>query len=190
MEPKIIIFSAPSGAGKTTIVRHLMEKREFRLEFSVSATSRKPRKNETNGKDYYFLSVEEFQDKITNNDFLEWEEVYENQYYGTLKSEVERIWSKGNNLLFDIDVQGGLNIKKIYNEKALAIFVAPPSLEELKKRILNRSTENEESLMKRLSKAEHEISFANRFDVILTNDDLQNTLKEAEDLVSKFIQGK
>lgn len=190
MEPKIIIFSAPSGSGKTTIVRHLMNNQNLRLEFSVSATSREPRSTEKDGTDYYFLSVKEFQNKIKKNEFLEWEEVYDNQYYGTLKSEVERIWSKGNNILFDIDVKGGLNIKKIYSDKALAIFVAPPSLEELKKRILNRSTENEESLMKRLSKAEHEISFANRFDIILTNKDLQNTLKEAEKLVSNFIHGK
>ncbi len=187
MNPKIIIFSAPSGAGKTTIVRHLMKKNYLNLKFSVSATSRAPRKNEIHGKDYYFLTVSEFQDKIKKGEFLEWEEVYENQYYGTLKTEVDRIWEKGKSILFDIDVQGGLNIKKFYKEKALAIFVSPPSLDELKKRIEKRSSESRESLQKRISKANYEMSFSNQFDKVLQNDDLEITLKEAENMVLDFI---
>lgn len=187
MVPKIIIFSAPSGAGKTTIVRHLMKKDYLHLEFSVSATSRPPRNNEIHGREYYFLSVSEFQNKIKKGEFLEWEEVYENQYYGTLKTEVDRIRERGKNILFDIDVQGGLNIKNIYKEKALAIFVSPPSLDELKTRIEKRSSESRESLNKRLSKATYEMSFADQFDKVLHNDDLAITLREAEKVILDFI---
>lgn len=185
--PKIIIFSAPSGAGKTTIIRHLLKKKELRLEFSVSATSRPPRNGETHGEQYYFLSAEEFKQKIAENAFLEWEEVYNNQYYGTLRSEVERIWNKGNNIIFDIDVVGGLNVKKTFNDKTLAVFVQPPSIEDLKKRIRKRSSEDATSIKKRLSKATYELSFADQFDYILVNDSLDQTLLEAEKIVTDFI---
>jgi len=186
MKGKLIIFSAPSGAGKTTIVRHLLEK-NLNLEFSVSATSRAPRHNETHGKDYYFLSAEEFKKKITNNEFLEWEEVYNGVYYGSLKSEVERIRNNGKNVIFDVDVVGGLEIKKIYGDEARAIFVQPPSVEELRKRLISRSTETEEKIQMRIAKAEHELSFASEFDVIITNNDLTQACKEAEKLIREFI---
>ena len=188
MAPKIIIFSAPSGAGKTTIIRYLMKMDYLHLEFSISATSRPPRNNEIHGKDYYFLSVSEFQNKINNGEFLEWEEVYDNQYYGTLKTEVDRIWERRKNILFDIDVQGGLNIKNIYKEKALAVFVSPPSLDELKTRIEKRSSESREWINKRIAKAKYEMSFADQFDKVLLNDDLEKTLKESEKLVLDFIE--
>ena len=187
MKGKLIIFSAPSGAGKTTIVRHLLEK-NLNLEFSVSATSRGPRHNETHGKDYYFLSVEEFKKKITNDEFLEWEEVYNGNYYGTLKSEVDRIRDLGKNVIFDVDVVGGLNIKKFYGKEALAIFVQPPSVEELRNRLKNRSTETEEKIQMRIAKAEQELSFANQFDVLITNNDLQQACLEAEALIRGFLE--
>jgi len=183
---KLVIFSAPSGAGKTTIVRHLLSC-ELNLHFSVSATSREPRKNETNAKDYFFISEKNFREKIKNNEFLEWEEVYNGIFYGTLKSEVERIRENGGNVIFDVDVAGGLNIKKYYGDSALAVFVQPPSIEELKKRLQQRSTETEEKINTRLAKAEHEISYAGFFDKILINDNLERALKEAEELVRKFI---
>jgi guanylate kinase len=187
MKGKLIIFSAPSGAGKTTIVQHLL-RRNLNLEFSVSATSRAPRPNETNGKDYYFLTEKEFKMKIENNEFLEWEEVYNGNYYGTLKSEVDRIRDLGKNVIFDVDVFGGLNIKKFYNDGALAIFVQPPSVEELRKRLVSRSTETEEKIQMRIAKAEHELSFANRFDVIITNNDLTLACREAEKVIREFIE--
>ncbi|HKI89354.1 MAG TPA: guanylate kinase [Draconibacterium sp.] len=183
---KLIIFSAPSGAGKTTIVKRLLQK-NFNLEFSVSATSREARKNETYGKDYYFLTPEEFTQKVKNNEFLEWEEVYTGTSYGTLKSEVERIRDLGKNVIFDVDVVGGLNIKKFYGEEALAIFVQPPSLEELEKRLRFRSTETEEKIKVRLAKAKHELSFANKFDVIIVNDNLEKAVKEAEKTIQNFL---
>lgn len=183
---KLVIFSAPSGAGKTTIVKHLLEQ-NLNLEFSVSATSREPRVNEANGKDYYFLSENEFKEKVKNNEFLEWEEVYKGTCYGTLKSEVERIRNLGNNIIFDVDVVGGLNIKKIYGSDALAVFVLPPNVEELVKRLKNRSTETEEKIKVRIAKAEYELGFANQFDVILINDDLENTLIQAEKTVRNFL---
>lgn len=186
MKGKLIIFSAPSGAGKTTIVKHLLQQ-NFRLEFSVSATSRQPRPGETDGKDYYFLSEEQFRKKIDNGEFLEWEEVYSGVFYGTLKSEVERIRSAGKNVIFDVDVVGGLNIKKFYGSEALAVFVQPPSVEELRKRLENRSTESEEKIKMRIAKAEQEMEFASRFDVIIVNDDLPNALNEAENVVSEFL---
>jgi guanylate kinase len=179
MKGKLIIFSAPSGAGKTTIVRHLLD-RKLNLEFSVSATSRAPRPNETNGKDYYFLTEKEFKRKIENNEFLEWEEVYKGVYYGSLKSEVERIRNLGKNVIFDVDVVGGLNIKKFYDDEALAIFVQPPSVEELRKRLISRSTETEEKIQMRIAKAEHELSFAKQFDKLVTNNDLEQACREAE----------
>jgi guanylate kinase len=186
MKGKLIIFSAPSGAGKTTIVKHLLQQ-DFGLEFSVSATSRQPRPTEVHGKDYYFLSENDFRKKIKNNEFLEWEEVYSGTFYGTLKSEVERIRQKGKNVIFDVDVVGGVNIKKYYGEEALAVFVQPPSVEELRKRLQNRSTEPEEKINMRVAKAEKELTFAKQFDMILINDELSETLKEAEKMIAGFL---
>lgn len=186
MKGKLIIFSAPSGAGKTTIVKHLLQK-GFNLEFSISATSREARHTETHGKDYYFLSGEEFLAKVKNNDFLEWEEVYKGTSYGTLKSEVERIRKEGNNVIFDVDVVGGLNIKKYYGDEALAVFVQPPSVEELRNRLVGRSTDSEDKIAMRVAKAEHELSFAPEFDVVITNDKLEVAFKEAEKIISDFL---
>ena len=184
---KLFIFSAPSGAGKTTIVRALLDKLDL-LEFSISATSRPKRKGEKNGVDYYFVSPEEFRQKIQNDEFVEWEEVYSGSYYGTLKSEMERIWSQGKHVVFDVDVAGGLNLKKQFGTKSLAIFVMPPSLEELEKRLIGRNTETQESINKRLQKAEFEIGFAKDFDVILVNNVLENAIEEARELVEAFVE--
>ena len=184
---KLIILSAPSGAGKTTIVKHLLQK-DLALEFSISATSRAPRNNEVDAKDYYFMTNEEFHKKVQNNEFLEWEEVYEGTCYGTLKTEVERIRDKGKNVIFDVDVVGGLNIKKYYGSEALAIFVKPPSVEELENRLRNRSTETEEKIQMRIAKAEHELSFAEQFDVVLINSDLEKACKEAKKLIQEFLK--
>ncbi|WP_340113470.1 guanylate kinase [Maribellus mangrovi] len=186
MKGKLIIFSAPSGAGKTTIVRHLLS-RGFDLEFSISATSREARHTETHGKDYYFLSAEEFSRKVDNDEFLEWEEVYKGTSYGTLKNEVERIRNKGKHVIFDVDVVGGLNIKKYYGKEALAVFVQPPSVEELRNRLTGRSTETEEKIAMRVAKAEHELSFAKQFDVVIVNDDLEKAFAEAEKVLSEFL---
>jgi len=183
---KLFIFSAPSGAGKTTIVKQLLQLNP-NLEFSISATSRAIREGEIEKKDYYFISADQFRKKIKNNEFLEWEEVYENQYYGTLKSELERIWEKGHHVIFDVDVVGGLNIKNAYPENALSVFVMPPSIEALKERLTNRCTENEASLKKRLEKADYELSFADKFDVILVNDELKAAVSEANKIVNNFI---
>jgi len=183
---KLIIFSAPSGAGKTTIVQHLL-KSNLDLEFSISAASRKKRSNEVNEKDYYFIPVEEFKKKIKNDDFLEWEEVYTDHFYGTLKSEVERIWANGKHVIFDVDVIGGLNIKKFHKERALAVFVMPPTAEHLEQRLRDRSTENETNLKKRIEKAEHELTFANKFDKIIVNDNLDEALREAREMVNNFL---
>ncbi len=183
---KLIIFSAPSGAGKTTIVQHLL-KQGFNLEFSISATSREARHTESHGKDYYFLSEKEFKEKVDTNEFLEWEEVYKGTCYGTLKSEVERIRKLGKNVLFDVDVVGGLNIKKFYGDEALAIFVQPPSIEELKERLTKRSTESEEKVAMRVAKAEKELGYAPRFDVVIINDELPQAFKDAEKIVSEFL---
>jgi guanylate kinase len=185
---KAIIFSAPSGAGKTTIVRHLLSIPSLRLSFSVSATSRPKRGKEEDGKDYYFLSASDFQARVKNGDFLEWEEVYTDQYYGTLKSEIERIWQSGYNVIFDVDVVGGLNLKKIFGENALAIFVQPPSIEVLNFRLRNRSTETPEKIAMRIEKAAHEMQFAPQFDFILINDKLEEALQQAEAKVSEFVQ--
>lgn len=185
-EGKLIIFSAPSGSGKTTLVHHLLSKPELKLSFSVSATSREKRPNETHGKDYYFLSADEFRSRIESNDFLEWEEVYTDQFYGTLKSEIDRVHSEGKHVMFDVDVVGGLNIKKQFGDNALAVFVKPPSIEELENRLRNRSTESEESLKKRVGKAAEEMEYANEFDVVLINDDLETAKTEAENLVTDF----
>lgn len=186
MDGKLIIFSAPSGSGKTTIVHHLLET-DLGLAFSISATSRKPRSNENEGVDYYFLDPETFRYKIENGSFLEWEEVYENQYYGTLRTEVERLWKEGKHVLFDIDVVGGLNLKKIYGHKALAIFVQPPSLKIMEKRLRKRGSDSEDQIMRRIAKAKEELAFSSKFDFILINDSLEKTLKEAEELVREFI---
>ncbi len=186
MKGKLIIFSAPSGAGKTTIVRQLLE-RGLNLEFSVSVTSRSPRPNELHGRDYYFLTLDEFKKRVAAGDFLEWEEVYAGICYGTLKSEIDRICGAGRNVIFDVDVVGGLNIKRQFGEQALAIFVQPPSIEELRTRLKNRSTESEEKIAMRIAKAEHELSFANKFDIIVVNENLEQAVAEAEKLVRNFI---
>jgi guanylate kinase len=183
---KLIIVSAPSGAGKSTIVDHLL-KAHLNLEFSVSATSRPKRPNETDGLHYYFITPEQFRKKITENEFLEWEEVYNNQFYGTLKSEVERIRNQGKNVVFDVDVVGGLNIKNYYKDEALAIFIMPPSLNVLRDRLVRRATENPESLHKRIEKAELELSYAQKFDRIIINDQLAVALAEADRVVEEFL---
>jgi guanylate kinase len=189
MKGKLIIFSAPSGAGKTTIVKYLLQQ-DLDLEFSVSATSRKPRPGEADGKDYYFLTEEQFKMKIKNDEFLEWEEVYQDIFYGTLKSEVERIRSSHKNVIFDVDVVGGMNIKKYYGEDALSVFVMPPSTGELKYRLESRATENEQAIRMRVEKALAELNFASQFDVVVINDELSGALEEAENIVSKFIAGE
>ncbi len=186
---KLIVFSAPSGSGKTTIVRHLLAQEPLNLAFSVSATSRSPRGTEKNGEDYYFISIEEFKKHIKNNDFLEWEEVYRDNFYGTLHSEVNRLWEMGKNVIFDIDVVGGLRIKKKYPEKTLAVFVKPPSVDELKIRLKKRKTESEEKINMRIAKASIEMATAPQFDHIIVNDSLEKALKEAESLVSDFVEG-
>lgn len=183
---KLIIFSAPSGSGKTTIVKHLLTK-NYKMEFSISATTRSPRGKEKNGEDYYFLTPDEFRDRIKNNELLEWEEVYADKFYGTLKSEVERITSKGHNIVFDVDVVGGLNIKKMYAEKAIAIFIKPPSIKELKRRLIERSTDSDEVIEQRINKAEEELEYANEFDHIVVNDNLDTAIIETEKLLTKFL---
>ncbi|BBE17397.1 guanylate kinase [Aquipluma nitroreducens] len=186
---KLIIFSAPSGAGKTTIVRHLLEQ-DLNLEFSISATSRGMRHTETNGKDYYFLTPEEFRSKIDNDEFLEWEEVYAGTYYGTLKSEVDRIRTNGQNVIFDVDVVGGCNIKKFYGDEALAVFVQPPSVDELRNRLVSRCTDAPEVIEKRVAKAAYELTFANQFDRIIINEDLTKAFEKAEQCIREFIAAK
>lgn len=185
---KCVIFSAPSGAGKTTIVQYLLDEIPD-LAFSISACSRDPRGEEEHGKHYYFLGVDGFRQKIENGDFLEWEEVYTNNFYGTLNSELERIWSAGKTVIFDVDVVGGLNLKKIIGEKALSIFVQPPSFADLERRLRFRSTETEEKISMRLEKAHIELERASEFDYILLNDNLENACREAETVVRKFISG-
>lgn len=186
-EGKLVIFSAPSGAGKTTIVKHLLSL-DLKFGFSISATTRKPRGSEQDGKDYYFISNEEFKARINRGEFLEWEEVYPGCFYGTLKSEVTRICQNGQNILFDVDVEGGSHIKKYYGDKALAVFVQPPSIKELENRLLARSTDCPEVIKERIAKAEHELSFAHLFDIIITNDKLEQALQEAEENVREFLK--
>jgi guanylate kinase len=186
---KLIIIAAPSGAGKTTIVKHVLQQLP-QLSFSVSATTRPIREGEKNGKDYYFLAEQEFKSRIANDEFIEWEMVYVGKYYGTLKSELLRVWNNDQHIIFDVDVEGGLHIKNKYPTNSLAIFINPPSLETLKQRLTDRNTESDESLNERISKAEHEMSFASEFDVVLTNDDLQKALLEAEKLITDFLEKK
>ena len=184
---KLIIFSAPSGAGKTTLVRHLLEIPALNLAFSVSATSRAKRGYEEDGKDYFFITPEQFRKKIEYGEFLEWEEVYQNLYYGTLKAEVDKLLKAGKNVIFDIDVEGGMNLKKIYGKEALAIFVKPPSIKHLEERLNTRSSEDEESLKTRLDKAVSELEYAPQFDKVLLNDKLEKAKKDAEVFVSDFL---
>jgi len=186
MSGKLFIFSAPSGSGKTTIVRHLLQQ-DLKLEFSVSATSRAKRSNEIDGKDYYFLSAEDFKKKIAKDEFLEWEEVYEGCFYGTLKSEVERIRNKGNNVIFDVDVVGGVNIKKFYQDDALAVFIQPPSIEELENRLRSRNTDSDDVIANRVKKFKFELAFADQFDTVIINDKLEDALEEAENKLQNFI---
>ena len=183
---KLIVISAPSGAGKTSIVHHLL-KNMPELSFSVSACSREKRDNETHGKDYYFLGVEGFQNKIKEDAFLEWEEVYENQYYGTLKSETERIWSEGKTVIFDVDVIGGLNIKKQYPKECLSLFIMPPSVDVLRQRLSGRGSESEAKLEMRLAKAEQEISKKQEFDEVILNDDFGIACEETMEVITNFI---
>ena len=186
-EGKLVIFSAPSGAGKTTIVKHLLSL-DLNFGFSISATTRKPRGAEQDGKDYYFLSPEDFRSRVDHDEFLEWEEVYPGCLYGTLKSEVDRICKNGQNILFDVDVVGGSNIKKYYGEKALAVFIQPPSIQELENRLIARSTDHIKVIKSRIAKAEHELSYANLFDIIIINDRLEDAFSEAEDKVRQFLE--
>ena len=188
MKGKLIIFSAPSGSGKTTIVRHLLDKYTQQLAFSVSACTRPRREYEIDGKDYYFLTLQDFRQKIADQQFAEWEEVYAGNYYGTLKAEIQRLWNEGKHVLFDVDVKGGLKLKEAYGDAALAVFVKVTSDEEIKRRLSGRGTETEETLATRLAKVRYEQSFEHEFDVVLVNDELDETLAKAEDLVQAFIQ--
>ncbi len=183
---KLVIFSAPSGTGKTTVVKHLLNTNP-NLAFSISATTRKKRPGEVDGQDYYFLTTSEFEDKLARDEFLEHEEVYPGLYYGTLKSEVERIWSNGKAVIIDVDVVGGLNIKKFYGKQALAVFLRPPSIEELMKRLKNRETEVEHELKQRIGKANEELKYEKQFDIVLINNILAHTLKETESIVNYFL---
>ena len=187
MDNKVIIFSAPSGAGKSTIVNHLL-KLYPELEFSISATSRAPRGQERHGVEYYFFSADEFRKMIAEDKFVEYEEVYSGSFYGTLRSEVERIWAKGHAIVFDIDVQGGVNLKRIFGDKALSVFIQAPSVEVLRERLVGRGTDSEEAIEKRIAKATSEMEFAaGKFDYVLINDNLQSALAEAEDTISRFL---
>ena len=187
---KLLVFSAPSGSGKTTIVRHLLTKEDLNLEFSISAATRDPRGQEVNGKDYYFMSIEEFKKHIKADDFIEWEEVYRDNFYGTLKSEVERIWAKGKNVIFDIDVAGGLRIKSKFPEETLAVFVKPPSVDELKRRLKERSTESDDKINMRIAKAHVELATAPQFDKIIKNYDLDVAKVDAYQLVKGFVNNQ
>ena len=183
----VVVFSAPSGAGKSTIVHHLLEKFP-QIEFSVSATSRAPRGAEVDGKDYYFFTAEQFEQKIAEDRFVEYEEVYAGTYYGTLKSEIERLLDKGAVIAFDVDVKGGVNIKRLFGERALSVFVMPPSVKVLEERLIARGTDSKESIAKRLAKAEEEIAYSSKFDVVLVNDNLQQAFAQAERIVGEFIE--
>ena len=186
MSNKVIIFSAPSGSGKSTIVNHIL-KLHPEMEFSVSATSRQPRGSERDGVEYHFLTPDEFRRKIDEDSFVEYEEVYAGSYYGTLKSEVQKIWDKGHVIIFDVDVKGGVNLKKYFGDKALSVFIQAPSVEELRKRLVARGTDSPEAIERRVAKAAEEMTYADRFDYILVNDDLQAAFAEAEKIVDKFL---
>ena len=186
MAGKLIIFSAPSGSGKSTIINYLLQQ-SLRLRFSISATSRAPRGTEQNGVEYYFLTPEEFKARIAKGDFLEYEEVYTDKFYGTLKSEVERILDEGDNVIFDVDVVGGCNIKHYYGERALSVFIQPPSIEELRKRLVGRGTDTPEVIESRIAKAEYELSFADKFDTVVINDDLETAKAKALQVVQDFL---
>lgn len=188
MAGKLIIFSAPSGSGKSTIIRFLLEKQELNLHFSISATSRAPRGTERDGVEYYFLSPDEFRQKIAAGDFLEYEEVYTDKYYGTLKSEVERQLGEGENVVLDVDVVGGCNVKKMYGERALSVFIQPPSIEVLRERLVGRGTDAPDVIESRLAKAEYELSFAGRFDVVVVNDRLEEAEAKALDVITQFLK--
>jgi len=185
---KLIIFSAPSGSGKTTLVRHILKTFPNDIAFSISATSRPKRGIEVNGKDYHYLSVEDFKQKVENNEFLEWEEVYAGTHYGTLKSEVEQIWAQGKAVIFDIDVEGGLNLKSQFKDKSLAVFVMPPSIKILEERLHSRSTDNKESIARRIAKAEKELKTAELFDVFILNEVLEEACVKAEEIVGDFLK--
>ena len=186
---KLIIFSAPSGTGKSTIINWLMsEHRELRLAFSISCTSRQPRGTEQNGVEYFFLSPEEFRQKIANDEFLEYEEVYADRFYGTLKFQVEKQTSEGQNVVFDVDVKGGCNIKRHYGDKALSIFIQPPSIEELRRRLESRATDAPEVIDQRIARAEYELGFASQFDRIVVNDDLEKAKSEAYAIIREFVE--
>lgn len=187
MANKVLIFSAPSGSGKSTVVNHLLGLHP-ELEFSVSATSRPPRGQEQDGVEYYFLSVEEFRRRIEADQFVEYEQVYEGRYYGTLKSEVERIWAKGHVIIFDVDVKGGVNLKKYFGDKALSVFIQAPSVEELKRRLIARNTDTPEAIAERVAKAAEEMTYAPKFDVVLINDNLDKAYAEAEKMVDDFLK--
>jgi len=184
---KLIIFSAPSGSGKTTIITEVL-KSFPNLEFSVSACSRKPRKGEVHGKNYYFLSINEFKQKIANDEFVEWEEVYKDNFYGTLKSELRRIWNKGNHVVFDVDVVGGVNLKKKFPNNSLAIFIKAPSIEVLEQRLRNRGTETEEQIQKRIGKAQKELEYSKYFDIVIVNDVLDIAINETIDAIKQFLE--
>ena len=183
---KVIIFSAPSGSGKTTVVRHLLKKYQ-QLEFSISSTSRKKRTDEIDGKDYYFIESDEFKRLVDNDEFIEYEEVYDGRFYGTLKKEAERIWNEGKIIVFDVDVKGGMKLKETYGNNALSVFIMPTSLEVLYSRLISRGTELLEDIEKRVLRADIELSYANDFDIIILNDDLQTALQEAETIVEEWI---
>ncbi|MBQ8461252.1 MAG: guanylate kinase [Bacteroidales bacterium] len=184
---KVLIYSAPSGSGKSTIVNHILGLHP-EIEFSVSATSRPPRGQEQDGVEYYFLSVEEFRRRIEADQFVEYEQVYEGRYYGTLKSEVERIWAKGHVIIFDVDVKGGVNLKKYFGDKALSVFIQAPSVEELKRRLIARNTDTPEAIAERVAKAAEEMTYAPKFDVVLINDNLDKAYAEAEKMVDDFLK--
>jgi guanylate kinase len=188
MQGKLLIFAAPSGAGKTTLVRHILSKYDQQFAFSISACTRAQRENETDGKDYYFISTDEFKRRIAAGEFVEYEQVYDNQYYGTLKSEVQRIWQQGQHVVFDIDVKGAMSIKKQYGDRATTVFVKPPSIEILLQRLQKRNTETPESLRKRVDKAKIEMMFEPNFDVVIVNDQLDDALREVDSIVRQFLK--
>lgn len=187
MEGKVLIFSAPSGSGKSTIVNHLL-KCGYDLEFSISATSRAPRGSEQNGVEYYFLTADEFRNRISKDEFVEYEEVYAGCFYGTLRSELTRIWSKGHHIVFDVDVKGGVNLKKLFGNRALSVFIQPPSVDELRNRLVKRATDSAEKIEQRVAKASEELTYAPKFDKIIINDNLETALGEAEKIVADFIK--